>query len=200
MNTNTPADSITRPINKQPLPSHAKCVFEGKIFDIYQWEQEMFDGSKAIFEKAKRKVDSVNILPVTSEGKIILNKQEQPGEMPFIGALGGRMDEGESPLETGKRELLEEGGITAKDWQLLHAIHPDIKVDWVCYTFIAKDLDRSESKQLDAGEKNELIEVTLDEFMDIIIQDNYRDSEIAFFFLKALRDPQKWQELKQLLQ
>ncbi|MBN1332098.1 NUDIX hydrolase [Candidatus Dojkabacteria bacterium] len=191
--------NIERPVNKQPLPSHAKRVFEGRIFDIYQWEQEMFDGSTATFEKAKRKADSVNILPITKDGKIILNKQEQPGEMPFIGALGGRMDEGETPIETARRELLEEGGITAKNWELLHAVQPDIKVDWVCYTFIAKDLDRSGKKQLDEGEKNELIEVTLDEYMKIILEDNYRDQEIALFLLKTQQDHEKWSEIKRLL-
>ncbi|MBD3280972.1 NUDIX domain-containing protein [Candidatus Dojkabacteria bacterium] len=189
---------IKRPKNKQPLPPHAERVFEGKIFDIHQWEQEMFDGSKVIFEKAKRKVDSVNVLPVTNEGRIVLNKQEQPGEMPFIGGLGGRMDPGETPLETAKRELMEEGGITAENWKLLFAVHPDIKVDWVVYTFIAKDLDRSGWKSLDAGEKNELIEVTLDEFMDIVLEDNYRDTEIALYLLKASRDPQKWEEIKSI--
>jgi len=191
--------SIKRPLNKQPLPAHAQKVFSGIIFDIYQWEQELFDGSKTIFEKAKRKVDSVNVLPITKEKKIVLNKQEQPGEAPFIGALGGRMDTGETPLETAQRELQEEAGIRAKTFQLLHAIHPDIKVDWVCYTFIAKELSFNHGKALDAGEKNELIEVTFDEYLDIVAQDNYRDSEIALFFLKATRRPEKLRELKQEL-
>jgi hypothetical protein len=39
----------------------------------------------------------VNVIPVTNEGKIILAKQTQPGEKPFIGALGGSIDEGETP-------------------------------------------------------------------------------------------------------
>ena len=35
------------------VPKQAKRVFKGVIFDVYQWEQEMFDGTKEIFEKLK---------------------------------------------------------------------------------------------------------------------------------------------------
>lgn len=181
------------------MPKHAKRVFEGVIFDIYQWEQELFDGSTAIFEKAKRKVDSVNVLPITKNRKIILNKQEQPGELPFIGGLGGRMDPGETPEETAKRELLEESGITAKRFELLHAVQPEIKVDWAIYTFLAKDLNFEGQKALDAGEKNELIEVSLDEFMEIIVEDNYRDTELTLFFLRAAKEKKKFEKLKRRL-
>lgn len=45
---------IERPKSKQPIPENAKLVFKGKIFDTYQWEQEMYDGSRVTFEKIKR--------------------------------------------------------------------------------------------------------------------------------------------------
>ncbi len=87
------------------MPENAKRVYKGVIFDTYQWEVEGYDGSKKIFEKVKR-ADTVMEIAVTEEGKIILSKQEQPGRSPFIGCLGGRVDEGERPLEAAKRELL----------------------------------------------------------------------------------------------
>ncbi len=46
--------NIERPASKQPMPDHARRVFRGEVFDVYQWEQEMFDGSKAVFEKLIR--------------------------------------------------------------------------------------------------------------------------------------------------
>ena len=33
------------------IPNHAKKVFAGKTFDVYHYEQKMFDGSTQIFEK-----------------------------------------------------------------------------------------------------------------------------------------------------
>ena len=44
---------IQRPKSKQPIPENAKRVFKGIIFDVYQWEQELYNGSKAVFEKLK---------------------------------------------------------------------------------------------------------------------------------------------------
>lgn len=95
---------IPRPKSKQPMPENAKRVFKGVVFDVYQWEQELYDGSKATFEKLKRP-DTVVVFPVLPDGKILLTEQEQPGKDPFIGGLGGRMDEGEDMLETAKRAV-----------------------------------------------------------------------------------------------
>jgi hypothetical protein len=46
--------TIDRPISKQPIPNHARIVFHGQLFDVYQWEQKLFNGKTAIFEKIKR--------------------------------------------------------------------------------------------------------------------------------------------------
>ena len=46
----------------------------------------MFDGSTTSYEGLKR-TDTVNIFPVTIEGKIMLGKQEQPGVKTFIAPI-----------------------------------------------------------------------------------------------------------------
>ena len=174
---------IRRPLPEQPIPDNAKRVFAGKLFDTYQWPQRLYDNTEATFE-AIRRPDSVNVLPITKEGKIILTQQEQPGMKPFIGVLGGRVDGAESPLQAAKRELLEEAGLRAKRFDLWDATHIAEKVDWVVWTFIAKDCSKVSTQNVDGGEKIGLIEVTFDEYMDIVTQDTYRDTEIA---LKLLR-------------
>ena len=176
---------LQRPLPEQPIPGSAKKVFAGKIFDTYQWPQRLYDGTEVTFE-AIRRPDSVNVLPITSEGKIILTKQEQPGMKPFIGALGGRMDEGETPLQAGERELLEEAGLKAKKFELWTTTYIAEKLDWVIWTFIAKGCSKVNEQQVDGGEKIELIEVTFDEYMDIVTQETYRDTEIALKLLQLL--------------
>lgn len=44
---------IERPVSRQPIPDHAKCVFKGVIFDVYQWEQKLYNGTTTTFEKLK---------------------------------------------------------------------------------------------------------------------------------------------------
>ncbi len=191
--------NIQRPKSKQPIPSHAKKVFKGVMFDTYQWEQEMFDGTKAIFEKIKRP-DTVVVFPVLPDGKIILTEQEQPGKIPFIGATGGRVDEGEDILSAAKRELLEESGYEAEEYILWDSQHPVGKIDWVVYTFIAKKLKKVADLNLDAGEKIKLLPLTLDELIDVATDKNtyFAEQEIVFKFLEAKFDSGKKKELEEL--
>jgi 8-oxo-dGTP pyrophosphatase MutT (NUDIX family) len=188
---------IIRPKSKQPIPDSAKKVFSGVMFDVYQWEQEQFDGSKATFEKLKRP-DTVVVFPVLPDGKIILTEQEQPGKEPFIGATGGRVDEGEEILEAAKRELLEESGYEAQEYILLDAQHATSKIDWVVYTFIAKGLKKVADLNLDPGEKIKLKLVTLDEFIDLAMDERFVEKEIIFRLLEAKIYPQKKEELRKL--
>ena len=188
---------INRPKSKQPIPDNAKKVFGGVLFDVYQWEQELFDGTKTLFEKLKRP-DTVVVFPVLDDGKIILTEQEQPGKEPFIGATGGRVDEGEDILEAAKRELLEESGYEASEFLLWDAQHPTSKIDWVVYIFIAKGLKKVADMDLDAGEKIVLKLVNLDEFIEIAINKNFVEKEIIPKLYEAKLHPEKKEELKKL--
>ena len=188
---------INRPKSKQPIPDNAKKVFGGVLFDVYQWEQKLFDGTKTLFEKLKRP-DTVVVFPVLDDGKIILTEQEQPGKEPFIGATGGRVDEGEDILEAAKRELLEESGYEASEFVLWDAQHPTSKIDWVVYTFIAKGLKKVSDMNLDAGEKIALKLVSLDEFIEIAINKNFVEKEIIPKLYEAKLHPEKKEELKKL--
>ena len=45
----------TLPAGAHLIPPEAKCVFRGKIFDVYQWPQRLYDGSTATFEMLRRR-------------------------------------------------------------------------------------------------------------------------------------------------
>ncbi len=190
---------IKKPKSKQPIPEHAKLVFKGILFDTYQWEQEMFDGTKATFEKLKRS-DTVSVFAVLPDGKILLTEQEQPGKEPFIAATGGRVDEGEDILAAAKRELLEESGYEAEEFILWNAYQPTSKIDWVVYIFIAKGLKKVADLHLDAGEKIKLYPVTFDKLVDIATKDHesFYEKEVIIEFFEAKLDPQKMIELKNI--
>lgn len=185
---------IKPPKSKQPIPSHARKVFTGILFEVYQWEQEMFDGSRVIFEKLKRP-DTVHVIPVTQEGKIILAAQEQPNTAPFVGVVGGRVDDGEGPLECAKRELLEETGFTSDVWELWYACQPYSKIEWSIYTFIARNCRKVKEMSLDSGERINLQLIDFNEFVKRVSHYDFRDTEIALEVLRAKEHPQEWAKL-----
>lgn len=189
--------SIERPKSDQPIPSDAKLVFKGIIFDVYQWEQKLFDGTTATFEKLKRP-DTVVVFPVLPDGKILLTEQEQPGKEPFLGATGGRVDEGEDILEAAKRELLEESGYEAEEFILWDAQQPASKVEWAVYFFVAKKLKKIADLNLDGGEKITLKPVTFDEFLEIGTGKRFMEKEIVQHLYEARLNVGKKEELKRL--
>lgn len=157
-----------KPKSRQPIPQHAKKVFEGKLFDVFQWEQKLYDGSKGIFEKVQR-TDTTDVIAITEDGKVIVLEQEQPGKGKFFSLPGGSVDRGEDPVDNAKRELLEETGYEAGEISLWHSIQQVSKIDWALYIFVAKNCKKVSDQNLDSGEKIKVLLVSMEEFVDMII-------------------------------
>jgi ADP-ribose pyrophosphatase len=184
----------------QPIPPHAKCVFKGALFDVYQWQQELFDGTVATFEKLKRR-DTVVVFPVHSDGKILITEQKQPGRSEsFLCGAGGTVEDGEDILSAAKRELLEETGFEAKEFTLWDVQQPASKIEWAVYTLVAKGIRKTSEPNLDAGEKIKLLPVSLDEFIEVATggKENFVEKEIVPILFKAKLDPEKRKELEEL--
>ncbi len=137
------------------IPNNAKKVFTGQIFNVYHWDQELFNGEKATFEMLGRP-DTLQILAI-KDGKLLILHEQQPGSGPFYGLPGGRHDvEKETELEAAQRELLEETGMTFKTWRLIEVAQPHTKIEWFVYRYVATNFTSETKPHLDAGEKIEV--------------------------------------------
>ncbi len=159
------------------VPQQAKKVFQGKIFSVHQWEQEMFDGTEETFEMLKRP-NTIQII-ATQADKILMSRQSQPHKHDYYSLYGGRAEENEEPLVTAKRELLEESGLESSDWELYKVYLPYSKIEWEIYFFIARNCEKVTEPALDAGEKIQQIEVSFDEFQKIVEEDDYLAKDLA---------------------
>ncbi|MBU0974449.1 NUDIX hydrolase [Patescibacteria group bacterium] len=189
---------MTYPKSSQPIPETAKKVFKGKIFEVWQWQQTMFDGSIKTFEKVKRN-SSVGIFPITEDRKIIVTSQEQPLMKPFISLLGGVVDEGESPEMAAERELMEEAGLRAEKVDFWYSIQPVSKIEWPIFIYIARGCHKVAEQNLDSGEKIKLKYVNWNEFLDLVVQDDFRDWDVALRFLKAMQREGELEKIKKLI-
>ncbi len=148
------------------IPKKARKVFKGVLFDVYQWDQRMFDNSYAVFEKLRR-LPTVQIF-ATRKNKILMLREIQPGFKSMrISMPGGKVERGENPLAAAKRELLEETGFSSKDWNLVKAYtSSNHKIEWPVYLYSAKDCIKTAEPHPDPGEKISFEWVSLKYFLN----------------------------------
>jgi len=181
---------IKRPSPQQELSKDAVKVFSGIIYDVYQWEQELFDGSKATWERLRRKQDSVVILGATTEGEILILEEQQSGTSTYLTLPAGQIEEGEDPLVGAQREFVEETGYRAAEWELLSSVQIDGRTDWAVYTFIARGCKKVGEQQLDPGEKIKVMTVSFEEFLKIAVTAEFRVFHILKDLLAAMLSPE----------
>src|SRR5438046_2389724 len=87
-------------------------------------------------------VNWVNVIPITTDGKIVMVEQYRHGSDTIeLEIPGGMMDPGETdPVSTGTRELSEETGYVGKNARLLGQIFPNPAImNNVCHTVLVED-------------------------------------------------------------
>lgn len=184
-----------RSYRKPLMPENAKRVFEGEIFDMYQWEQELYDGTSATFEKGSRP-DTAIVFPITETGEILIIEDSQPHRETVLTSVSGRIESGETPEEGARRELLEETGYEANTWESFYISTPVEKLDWVNYVFIAKGCKKIKDAKPDAGEKIVVRSVTFDELISLASEGKLRGKDFRIMVLQAMLNPEKMKDLR----
>ena len=114
--------------------------------------------------------DWINVVPVTSDGKILFIRQFRPGNSTIsLEVPGGLVEPGETPLESAIRELKEETGAVAQDWKLIGKVYPNPAFqNNLLYTFIARDVEIKYETEFDAGEYIEIEFIPEDRIFPLI--------------------------------
>jgi ADP-ribose pyrophosphatase len=171
------------------IPEEAKLVFEGKMFQVWQWDQPMFDGSVQKYETIKRP-NTVEVIAGTPDGKVLLLEQEQPHkDGSFISLPGGRVEPGESPDDAVRRELREETGFEAESFELYRSWRPSGSLEWEVFVYFARGARHAGPQNLDPGERIRVMELPFDAFLEEANKETFRHFLIKSDLVRAKYDP-----------
>ena len=164
----------------------SRTVWEGRIATVRVDTFRYDDGEQAEREIVEHP-GSVAIVAHDGETLFLVRQpREAVDEEALLELPAGKLDEeGESPLDTAKRELAEEIGKAAEHWRHLSSFYlsPGF-ADEECHLFLATGL-REEAAQADENERIEIVEVPLVELDRAV--DDCRDAKtlVGLLWLQA---------------
>ncbi len=120
----------------------SRQVYDNAWISVHHDEVITPGGTDGIYGRVHFKNTAIGIVPIDEHfntwlvGQYRYSLQEYSWEIPM-----GGCPEDEDPLLSAQRELKEETGLTANDWQILQRVHTSNSVtDEVGLIFVARDL------------------------------------------------------------
>jgi len=165
-----------------------ELVYEGHFLKVQRDLIRLPDGKQGVREFI-RHPGAVTILPLFEDGSVLLERQfRYPSGQVFVEFPAGKIDPGEDHLACAKRELREETGYTATDWQFICTIHNAIAYsDEHLELYLARGLQAGE-RRLDEGEFLDVFKLPLSELLDQVRQGLVTDVKtiIGAFWLEKI--------------
>jgi ADP-ribose pyrophosphatase len=142
-------------------------------------DQHQHTNNIKLFNKIKTKSDGATIVPVFSDGSLLMIESYRRGVDAIILELpGGLIENNEKPDETAKKELLQETGYSCetlepKGWFYTWPSRSNQKV----HVFLAKGLEKVSPQNLDATESIKIKIVSKDEIIIKLKNQEIRSAE-----------------------
>jgi 8-oxo-dGTP pyrophosphatase MutT (NUDIX family) len=130
--------------------------------------------------------DWVNIIPLTSDGDVVMIEQFRHGsEEITLEIPGGIVDPGESPPVAASREMVEETGFVGANINYLGQSRPNpaIQNNWI-HSFVAHDVEMKEEPQHHATEHTSVRLVRLIDVPGLIADGTITHSLVIAAFYK----------------
>ena len=169
--------------SEKPLSS--RTAYEGQLLTLKEDTVALPDGRHARREYVLHQ-GAVMIVPLFEDGSILLERQFRYSiRTHFLELAAGKIEPGEAPLATARRELLEETGYTAADWRHLATVYPCVgysneRVE----VFLAHGLNH-EGHPGEEGEFLECLQLGLDEALKMVTLGEITDAKTILGLLWA---------------
>ena len=174
--------------NLTEIQSGSQEIFDGVVVHLYKDTVTLPNGKPAVREVI-RHVGAVGVIPVTDNGKVIIERQfRYPLNRVVTEIPAGKLDSfTEDRLSAAKRELEEETGYTAGTWIPLGDYYPSpAYCDERITLYLARDL-RQGQRHLDEDEFLNFESVPLSQLVDDVMEGRITDGKTQVAVLKASR-------------
>lgn len=171
-------------MNLEEKTLSSQTVFKGRIITVKKDVALLPDGSEAGREYIEHP-GGVCVVPLTDKNEILMVKQfRYPYGEVVLEIPAGKKDPGEDPFTTGKRELKEETGATAKEYVELGELYPSPgycgEIIWM---YGAKGLSFGDVDP-DEDEFLEVEKIPLKTAVEMIIKGEIKDAKTQSAILK----------------
>ncbi len=129
-------------------------------------------------------VDWVNVIPLTSDNQVVMVRQYRHGTRQICLEIpGGLVNPRDTPMDTARKELLEETGYQAKQITLIGTAHPQPAVlNNRQLTFLATHVQKKAALNLDEGEDIEVVLIPLSEIPRLIREGEITNAMVILAF------------------
>lgn len=166
----------------------AEEIYRGQIIKVERWQVSLPDGKTAPREIVKHN-GAVAIVPVDENGNVTLVRQHRIAAGRLTWEIpAGKLDyPEEDPFSAAKRELEEETGLRAENWQFLTRIDttPGFCTEKISL-YLATGLSQHETHP-DADEFLNLTRLPLEEAAELCMKGELRDGKTVAGLLMASR-------------
>ncbi len=134
--------------------------------------------------------DAAMVAAITADGDILLKKEYRYAcGTEVIECPAGMFNSDEKePLVVAKRELLEETGYTSDTWEYLGGTWESTsKLTNTMHLFLAKDCVKVSKQHLDQNEHLEVVKVSLQDAVDMVMKGSINANSSAHLILKVAR-------------
>lgn len=174
--------------NLNEVQTGSEEIFDGVILHVFKDTVALPNGNPATREVI-RHVGAVGVIPVTEDGKVIIERQfRYPLNRVITEIPAGKLDSfTEDRLSAAKRELEEETGYTAEEWISLGDYHPTpAYCDERITLYLARKL-RQGQRHLDEDEFLNFEAVPLADLVEDVMSGRITDGKTQVAVLKAAR-------------